>query len=184
MGTSCFYKSQKEDITTNVNSPNTQSDSQCMGNKLHRAMTTKSSHDPMTVDDDTNDPMTIDLTNDDDVIINDDDQKDIDPPDSNQNANNINSNQTNTQQPPQPSAPQFKYVWQWVENDGTWHDYDATTQLLLDNLSIGNKITISAGGWMYDVTRTSTDQCSLCFVSILSISVLQTNQTLSEYTKS
>ena len=147
----------------------------------------KSKQDPMAVDDEN----TIDLTKEHDVVMADDDQKDIDPPDSNQNTtNNDDTNNTtkiqkeqkgkeDVQSQPvsnqpvqnQPVAPpptaqqaQFKYVWQWMENDGTWHDYDTTTQLQLDMLSIGNKITISAGQWTYDITRTATDQCSLCFL--------------------
>merc|ERR1719283_624097 len=106
--------------------------------------------------------MTIDLTNDDaemadvDVFLNDDDQKDIDPP----NDQNTNTDTTTSTSLQIHSVPQFKYVWQWVENDGTWHDYDATTQLLLDALSIGNKITITAGRWTYDITKTSNTQCS------------------------
>ena len=136
-----------------------------MGNSLKRkynqmaAQKNQSTTDPMAVDavDIVDDPVDIDLTNDDDDVILDDDQKDIDPTD----ANNTNSSKIQQNQPPQRlSPPQFKFVWQWVENDGTWHDYDSTTQLLLDNLSIGNKITITAGKWTYDITRTSNDQCS------------------------
>ena len=63
-----------------------------------------------------------------------------------------------------PSAPKFKFVWQWIENDGTWHDYDATTQLLIDNLSIGNKFTVRMGPnqWTYDITKHSADLCRFC----------------------
>ena len=85
-------------------------------------------------------------------------------------ANTNQSDQPQTVPPIPPSQAQFKYVWQWRENDGTWHDYDATTQLQLDMLSIGNKITISAGQigqWTYDITRTATDQCSLCFLYLM-----------------
>ena len=70
--------------------------------------------------------------------------------DSNQHTNTNNTSHSN-------------HKWQWIENDGTWHDYDAATQLGLDNLSIGNKITITAGQWKYDITRTTNDQCWLSF---------------------
>ena len=196
MGTSCLSKAQTEQIDTNTpNTSSTQSQSNCMGNKLSCKMSkhvqstkSKSKQDPMAVDDEN----TIDLTKEDDVVMEDDDQKDIDPSDSNQNTTNNddtnnttnNANDTKIQKgqkgkeddqsqpvqnqpvaPPPPSQQaQFKYVWQWMENDGTWHDYDTTTQLQLDMLSIGNKITISAGQWTYDITRTATDQCSLCFL--------------------
>eukprot|EP01084_Bolivina_argentea_P195956 336031_1 len=73
------------------------------------------------------------------------------------NKMNDDNNDPNTAPPP---PPQYKYTWQWPENDGTWHDYDATTQLLLDQLSIGQKLTIKAGKWTYDVTKTSTDACT------------------------
>ena len=60
----------------------------------------------------------------------------------------------------QPSAPKC-FVWQWIDNDGTWHDYDSGTQLLMENLFIGNKFTIRAGKdrWTYDITKLSADLC-------------------------
>ena len=63
------------------------------------------------------------------------------------------------------NSAQYKFVWQWPENDGTWHNYDATTQLLLDQLSIGQQISISAGKWTYSITKTSNNSCSygICF---------------------
>ena len=57
-----------------------------------------------------------------------------------------------------------EYLWQWPENDGTWHDYDSVTQLLLDQLSIGNKITIKAGKWTYDITKTATNSCTYVYL--------------------
>ena len=63
----------------------------------------------------------------------------------------------------QPSAPKC-FEWQWIDNDGTWHDYDSGTQLLMENLSIGNKFTIRAGKdrWTYDITKLSADLCRFC----------------------
>eukprot|EP01084_Bolivina_argentea_P000130 240_1 len=40
---------------------------------------------------------------------------------------------------------EYKYIWQWIENDGTWHDYDDNTQIKLNNMKIGEKITMKAG---------------------------------------
>merc|ERR1712228_333234 len=85
---------------------------------------------------------------DDDANVNDDDNK-AQPLIISNNDNNQKSN-----------SAQYKFVWQWPENDGSWHDYDATTQLLLDQLSIGQSITISAGKWTYAITKTSNNSCS------------------------
>ena len=55
---------------------------------------------------------------------------------------------------------QIQNVWQWPENDGSWHDYDANMQKKLEELDVGSKITFSAGQWTYEVTKTSDDACS------------------------
>merc|ERR1712154_160339 len=56
-----------------------------------------------------------------------------------------------------------RFVWQWPENDGSWHVYDANTQILLDELSIGQTMSITAGKtrkFTYSVTKTSQYTCS------------------------
>ena len=93
--------------------------------------------------------------------VNDNDQKENSSLDSIQNASN--NNDTDSQQPdPSQYDSRFKYVWQWIANDGTLHEYNATTQILIDDLSIGKMITISAGQSKYEITKDSMDHCSLC----------------------
>ena len=65
---------------------------------------------------------------------------------------------------------QCQSVWKWMEDDGTWYDYDANTQLLIENLPIGNTITFKRSQWTYIVTKASCCQCSLStFTFILSM---------------
>jgi len=57
-------------------------------------------------------------------------------------------------------AAQSESKWQWLENDGTWHDYDASVQQQLDGLAIGESMIIKAAKWSYDVTKTAQDECT------------------------
>eukprot|EP00485_Elphidium_margaritaceum_P010815 CAMPEP_0202690254 /NCGR_PEP_ID=MMETSP1385-20130828/5294_1 /ASSEMBLY_ACC=CAM_ASM_000861 /TAXON_ID=933848 /ORGANISM="Elphidium margaritaceum" /LENGTH=140 /DNA_ID=CAMNT_0049345491 /DNA_START=49 /DNA_END=468 /DNA_ORIENTATION=+ len=55
---------------------------------------------------------------------------------------------------------QRKFVWQWRENDGSWHDYDGGSQALLEQMQIGAHIQITAGKWTYDIVKNAADQCT------------------------
>mmetsp|Transcript_55643 Transcript_55643/g.92556 ORF Transcript_55643/g.92556 Transcript_55643/m.92556 type:complete len:662 (+) Transcript_55643:59-2044(+) len=55
---------------------------------------------------------------------------------------------------------QLKFVWQWRENDGSWHDYDGGSQALLEQMQIGAHIQITAGKWTYDIVKNAADQCT------------------------
>ena len=57
-----------------------------------------------------------------------------------------------------------EYLWQWPENDGSWHDYDEPMQKKLKELAVGNKLTFTAGQWTYEVTKTSEDKLSYVMI--------------------
>jgi len=55
---------------------------------------------------------------------------------------------------------QWKFVWKWPENDGSWHNYDGASQTLLEQMQIGAHIQITAGKWTYDIVKNAADQCT------------------------
>ena len=64
-------------------------------------------------------------------------------------------------------AVTHEYVWQWPENDGSWHDYDDDMQTKLRDLEVGKKITFSAGQWTYEISKTSASVCSYVYIYMI-----------------